>query len=694
LLKKQQDIRHAATNAFGIVGVMKNMKGNEFFRILSQTEPFAGMHPSVAAFFLDYLSHEKVVKFDDKYVVNTFFPFFPSPAFNNLIEHFNQIGTIEKRRLYSVTLAVTNRCNYRCWHCYNAGRSQKDISYENLKRTIAELTELSAVSVTLTGGEPLLRADLEDIVRSFDERTYLSLNTTGEGLTFERAQSLKESGLFAIGVSLDSIDPYEHDKMRGKQGAFETVLRALKNVARAGLYPYVITVANHELLQRENFFRFIDFATEAGALEVHLLEPCPTGKLAGNKEVVLSKADKDLILEYHKEIAGRENMPVLSTFLYLESSKAFGCGAGLTHLYIDGSGEVCPCNLVPISFGNVVNESLVQVLDRMSKHFCQPRTVCIGHILAQHIPPGKTPVSLEVAEQVCNEYLPKKHAIPRFFQIRSEAQGSIGIEELKSAYNSIHKYYEEYWVSEAGKPVVELVEKLDFGKVDNVFEAGCGTGYGTCLLGKKLKNQGTITAADISEGMQVEAHNRAVQNALTNINFVLGDALELLKDGRTFDLIFSSWVLGYIPLKDFFQAAGQALNKDGHLAFIAHKENTPYEQLQIYWDIISQDPSVMLKQVKFDFPRDIDYVNSLLTATGLKPKQIWEDKIAFEYDSPEEVTEHLLKSGAGTAFYDAINPVRRELLQQQFINILQEKNAGKSKYKVTHDYIACIAEKR
>jgi MoaA/NifB/PqqE/SkfB family radical SAM enzyme/protein-L-isoaspartate O-methyltransferase len=671
-----------------------SMSGEEFFGILAKKKPFQMMHPSIAGFFKGYLSHEKVIKFNGKYVVNTQFPPFPSNAFGNLLEHFNQIGTISQRRLYSVTLGITNRCNYRCWHCYNTGRSQTDISFENLKKTISELKRLNVVSVTLTGGEPLVREDLEDIARLFDDKTFLSLNTTGSGLTPERAKNIKDSGVFAVGISLDSVSEEEHDKLRGKKGAFNIALKALENTAKSGIYPYIIAVASHEFLKSENFYKFMSFVYGMGALEVHLLEPCPTGKLAGRNDIVLSKTDKAQILNYQKEIAKRNDLPILSTFQYLESKDAFGCGAGLTHLYIDGSGEVCPCNLVPISFGNISNESFSQILDKMSKYFCKPRTDCVGQIIAKHIPNGKFPTTPDISEEICSKYLPQDHSVPLFFKIRKEAEENVGIKELKSAYNKIHEYYEEFWVSKAGEPVKELIEKIELKKTNSVFEAGCGTGYATCLLAKNLNQGADIVAVDISEGMQAEAYNRARVNGFSNIKFVTGDALELLKGGQLYDLIFSSWVLGYIPLKEFFAAASNALNENGQLAFIVHKENSPYEQLQIYQEIISQNPSVLQKQVMFDFPHDLNHVESLLCASGLKAKNIWEGKIVFQYESPEQVVEHLLKSGAGTAFYDAIDPDKREILERQFIDTLKQRHRHNSMYEVIHDYISCIATKK
>jgi hypothetical protein len=99
---------------------------------------------------------------------------------------------------------------------------------------------------------------------------------------------------------------------------------------------------------------------------------------------------------------------------------------------------------------------------------------------------------------------------------------------------------------------------------------------------------------------------------------------------------------------------------------------------------VAQDPSVLLKRVAFDFPRDINHVRQLL-ADGFKILHLWDGKIVFRYDTPEEMLEHLLKSGAGTAYYDAVDPARRKGLEQQFLKTI------KHSCEVVHDYICCIA---
>lgn len=523
----------------------------------------------------------------------------------------------------------------------------------------------------------------------FDDRSCLMLNTTGSGLTEKRAVRLREKGLFAVGVSLDSMDPGEHDRMRGKPGAFHTALRALKTASDSGLYPYIVAVATRELIQPDNFMRFIEFAGKSRAKEVHLLEPCPTGRLSGRSDVVLGAAAKKRILDYQKEVAAREDLPVLSTFLYLESAKAFGCGAGLTYLYIDGTGEVCPCNLVPLSFGNAVEEPLGTILERMGRHFVKPRTSCVGHVLRGHIPPGPMPVAHEASEAICREHLPRKHRLPRFFTVKKQATASVGPGELRDAYDRIYKEYDRHWLSEAGKPVEDLVKRTVRTGARDIFEAGCGSGYATELLSGTFGVSSRITAADISREMMGIARERIRLAGRGNVRFLHGDALKMLRRHGPFDLIFTSWVLGYIPLRPFFEAAADSLREGGHLAFVVHRQNSPARELGIFYELVAEDPSVLRKRVHFDFPEGRAHLETLLRETAFVPEEMSESRITFRCGSPEGVLEHLVKSGAGTAFYDALRPDSRQEMEERFKAVL----AREGTCDVVHDFVLCVARK-
>ena len=667
------------------------MKGTDFFAKIASAPPMSQLHPQVGAFFRDYLKGEKAVSFRDRLVLNTHFPPFPSKAFNGLAAQLLDMS--DRHGLYSVTMAVTNRCMFKCWHCYNADRDQHDVPLKVFRELAAGLQEYGAIMVNLTGGEPLLRKDLEQICAGFDDRSCVTVGTTGWGLTADRAQALRDSGVFAVGISLDCADEKEHDRRRGREGAFRAAAQALATASKAGLYPYVVTVALREILEPDTFYPFMQLARDLGALEVHLLEPCPTGRLAGRKELVLTEAERRQIIAYQYAVAARENLPILSTFTYLEGSSAFGCGAGLTHIYIYGSGELCPCNLVPMSFGNIEREPLGTILQRMRRHFQQPRSTCAGRTLTPHIQSDVLPTPPDVSCALCERHLSKEPEVPDFFRMREKIRAAVGSIDLAQAYNKVHEDYDDFWTVSAGIPVKELIEKLPWKGTEKVFEAGCGSGFATVLLAEKLTKGGSLTAVDISEGMQRIARNRVQARALDNVEFKCGDALEALLSSIGINMVFSSWVLGYIPIPPFLAAVNRALGKEGCLAFIVHKENSPRRELELFTKLVVRDPSVLLKQVSFGFPKDADHVRGQLKTAKLEPVEVWEGSCAFNYQTAEQVMEHLLKSGAGTVFYDAVDPTRRDVLTQEFLELLRKQQDSRDGFVVRHDYVACIARK-
>jgi len=666
------------------------MRGDDFFLKMATRPPLTKLHPQVAAFLKTYLQGEKAIPFGRQWVINTQFPPWPGRAFDNLADHFLRN---DGRRLYSVTLAVTNRCPFNCWHCYNAGRSPEDIPLASLKQLAAKIQDLGAVIITLTGGEPLLRKDLAEICRAFDDRSCLTVGTTGWQLTEKRARELRASGVFAIGISLDSADRREHDGMRGRRDAFDIALKGLETARKAGLYPYVVSVGTRDFLERQRFMAFMRFVKEAGALEVHLLEPCATGRLSGRRDVTLTNAGRQLIQDYQMEISLREDLPILSTFTYLEGKDAFGCGAGLTHLYIDGSGELCPCNLVPLSFGNITREPLEGILERMGKHFALPRPACVGRTLTPHAASGPFPVPPDVSERICREHLPRHHALPRFFRVRKRSFETAGRKELAGAYDRVHSTYDDAWVTVAGRAVRDLVKRLRLKGAERVFEAGCGSGFGTALLAEQLHGGGHVIAADISDGMLGQARKRIAALGPDCVDFILQDAIEALSRTEAIDLIFTTWVLGYIELAPFFKAASNALKPGGRLALVVHRENSPRREFEIFSELVAREPLVLTKRVAFDFPRDGAHLREALEQAGFQVSELWEGSAVFRFGTAREALDHLLESGAGTVFYDAIDAKARDRLMGEFLSILGRQNGRRKTFEVRHDYLACIARK-
>ena len=170
------------------------VSADKLFASLISSPPLSEIPAEIQQFLIDYFSREKAVPFGTYWILDTIFPPYPSRAFDNFIRGLSQ-DPLDGHGLFSVSLAVTNRCPNTCWRCSNAGRSQEDMPLDVLRKLAGDLLDRGACSIALTGGEPLLRDDLEDISQAFDDRASLTLNTTGDGLTAERARRFRQSGI-------------------------------------------------------------------------------------------------------------------------------------------------------------------------------------------------------------------------------------------------------------------------------------------------------------------------------------------------------------------------------------------------------------------------------------------------------------------------------------------------------------------
>jgi SAM-dependent methyltransferase len=310
-------------------------------------------------------------------------------------------------------------------------------------------------------------------------------------------------------------------------------------------------------------------------------------------------------------------------------------------------------------------------------------------LLAPFVPAtGPLPTPPEVSARLCEAHLPQRHAVPRFFKVRDGARDAVGSTELREAYDRIHGDYDAFWLSEAAAPVDDLVRRLALTGRERVLEAGCGTGYATAQLAARAAD---LVAVDLSEGMLREARARlAAAPGAGRVQFVAGDALEALREARGLDLVFSSWVLGYIPLRAFFEAAARALAPAGRVGIVVHRDGSPEEPLEIFGRLVAREPAVLTKQVAFDFPRDARHLRQVIEGARLAVEEAWEGAIVFRLPGAETALEHLLRSGAGTAFHDALDPAYRDRLTRSFVEELAARHPD-GPVEVRHDFIGGVA---
>jgi pseudo-rSAM protein/SPASM domain protein len=145
---------------------------------------------------------------------------------------------------------LTRRCNLYCQHCYagaDLDAAPGELTTAEGKQLLDELAEYGVPVVLFSGGEPLVREDLEELVaHAADVGIRPVLSTNGTLATPERAAALREAGLKYAGVSVDGM-PERNDEFRGEEGAFDAAVRGIENFLDAGLKTglrYTITEKN------------------------------------------------------------------------------------------------------------------------------------------------------------------------------------------------------------------------------------------------------------------------------------------------------------------------------------------------------------------------------------------------------------------------------------------------------------------
>lgn len=333
--------------------------------------------PGFLWFMARQMRFEKATELDGKLFINSTYTPLRTRAFGSALGYFANSAR-KKTSPFSVYFSVTNRCHLNCWYCSNPGGSREDLGFDTLSGAIGQAQDLGAACIGFTGGEPLLRQDLEQLVARADERSCKLLFTSGHGLDAARAAALKKAGLTSVVVSLDSHIAEEHNANRNSSTAHAEAVAALKSSIEAGLYTAISMVITKDILYSGRIYDFIRFAGALGVHEIRILRPKPCGKVIKGNFELLEERDVAKFVQLQYEINRDPDLPVIMSLPHIGTIDNFGCSAGRTHVYVSADGDVCPCDFVPMGFGSIAAEPFKDIYARMIKSFPSPTHGCIS----------------------------------------------------------------------------------------------------------------------------------------------------------------------------------------------------------------------------------------------------------------------------------------------------------------------------
>jgi radical SAM protein with 4Fe4S-binding SPASM domain len=294
-------------------------------------------------------------------------------------------------RPYVVSWNLTYRCNLACEHCYlDAGgkpavgtenfADRSELGTEECYKVIDEIVGFAPECLTiLTGGEPLLRRDILDIVTRAAERgLWVVVGTNGVKVTENVARRLSEAGARGLSLSLDALDPERHDRFRMVRGAWQNTVDGAGILNRTGL-PFIVqtTAGSHNVDELDAIADFAYERLSAKVWNLYFLVPTGRGQFVSD----MTPSQYDEVLQALHRIQGRYQKRMLvnakcaphyiktvlespdpeSHPIRTYSGGAGGCPAGTHYLGIRPNGDVTPCPYLPVFAGSIRRTSLTDI---------------------------------------------------------------------------------------------------------------------------------------------------------------------------------------------------------------------------------------------------------------------------------------------------------------------------------------------
>lgn len=259
-------------------------------------------------------------------------------------------GSTEPRP-YTLVAELTYRCPLACVYCSNPldfGQHKRELTTAQWLAVLRAAEELGVVQLNLSGGEPLLRSDLEDLVAEAERlELYTNLITSGLPLTRDRLAALRDAGLDNVQLSLQDVTAEGAKRISGKD-AFDQKLEVAAWVKDLGL-PLTLNVVLH----RENLGRVREIIALAESLRVDRLELANTQYLAWalvNRTALLPSLEqlqvaRGVAAEARRRLSGKMELLFVKPDYHAQTPRACMDGWGRRFIVVSPTGLVLPCHL-------------------------------------------------------------------------------------------------------------------------------------------------------------------------------------------------------------------------------------------------------------------------------------------------------------------------------------------------------------
>jgi radical SAM protein with 4Fe4S-binding SPASM domain len=273
---------------------------------------------------------------------------------------------------------LTRRCNLECAHCYiSAGPHESveaDLRTDECLRIAGEILAVNRAPLfILSGGEPLLRDDLETIASFASSRgATVVVGTNGTLLTDERIASLMRAGVTGVAVSIDSLDAHRHDAFRHGAGAFEATAAAIARLRAHRLDFIVQTMVTRRT--RAELGQLVTWAAEQGAVSFNAYFLVATGRGARLTDLTSEEYESALaeLVVHHRSQLGRMMVRAKCAPQFMRlvhqlapespiADYSTRCPCGTQYCRITPDGQLTPCPYIPTSAGDLRSRSFADI---------------------------------------------------------------------------------------------------------------------------------------------------------------------------------------------------------------------------------------------------------------------------------------------------------------------------------------------
>jgi len=317
-----------------------------------------------------YLGHDKIIHYRNGHPVFSLSTpsLYSKPAANMFSRQMFSI--IQNRNLPNLlSFAINDKCNANCKHCsfYDGicDKNRKELTLQQAKQVIFDAQELGVSVINFVGGEPLLRQDFTEIIKSVDKTRSTTIVFTNGWYLEQKAKKLKKAGLDSVYVSIDAANAQKHDTFRGKKGIFNKAMLGIKESIKQGLSVGISCTIDKKGFQNGELDRIIELGKKIGIHEVLVFNALPAGRYAKRKDLFDRTWIEDMI-RHVKKYNQDNTYPGILVHAYTTSYRSVGCACGTSYFYISPYGDLMSCDFNQVVHGNVIDEPMWLVWDRMT----------------------------------------------------------------------------------------------------------------------------------------------------------------------------------------------------------------------------------------------------------------------------------------------------------------------------------------